>query len=88
MRSIQGGPGFAAYKYNLATQAKRSTGSSFKTFVLLSLFEQGYSPEDVVNGTGPCKFNIGGGQPVYTGPSFVDQTNVDTIEEAAKAGMR
>ena len=31
---------------------------------------------------------LGGGRPVYTGPSFVDQSNVDTIEEAAKAGMR
>ncbi|WCZ37939.1 substrate-binding domain-containing protein [Corynebacterium jeddahense] len=31
---------------------------------------------------------LGGGQAVYTGPSFVDSTNVDTIEEAAKAGMR
>lgn len=31
---------------------------------------------------------LGGGRPVYTGPSFVDGTNVDTIEEAAKAGMR
>ena len=31
---------------------------------------------------------LGGGQPVYTGPSFVDASNVDTIAEAAKAGMR
>lgn len=31
---------------------------------------------------------LGGGQAVYTGPSFVDSSNVDTIEEAAKAGMR
>lgn len=31
---------------------------------------------------------LGGGQPVYTGPSFVDQSNVDTISEAAKEGMR
>ncbi|MEX3503923.1 substrate-binding domain-containing protein [Corynebacterium sp. LK2510] len=31
---------------------------------------------------------LGGGQPVFTGPSFVDQSNVDTIAEAAKAGMR
>ena len=31
---------------------------------------------------------IGGGQPVYTGPSFVDASNVDKIAEAAKAGMR
>jgi len=31
---------------------------------------------------------LGGGQPVYTGPSFVDASNVDAIAEAAKAGMR
>ena len=31
---------------------------------------------------------IGGGQPVYTGPSFVDKSNVDKIADAAKAGLR
>ncbi|WP_353959261.1 substrate-binding domain-containing protein [Corynebacterium auris] len=31
---------------------------------------------------------LGGGQPVYTGPSFVDSSNVDQISEAAKAGLR
>ncbi|MDO5099905.1 MAG: substrate-binding domain-containing protein [Corynebacterium sp.] len=31
---------------------------------------------------------VGGGRPVYTGPSFVDETNVDTIATAAKAGLR
>lgn len=31
---------------------------------------------------------LGGGRPVYTGPSFVDASNVDTIAEAAKVGMR
>lgn len=31
---------------------------------------------------------FGGGQPVFTGPSFVDKSNVDTIAEAAKAGLR
>ncbi|MCP1387151.1 substrate-binding domain-containing protein [Corynebacterium sp. TA-R-1] len=31
---------------------------------------------------------LGGGQPVYTGPSFVDKQNVEQIAEAAKAGMR
>ena len=31
---------------------------------------------------------LGGGRPVYTGPSFVDASNVDKVEEAAKAGMR
>lgn len=31
---------------------------------------------------------MGGGRPVYTGPSFVDSSNVDAISEAAKAGLR
>lgn len=31
---------------------------------------------------------VGGGRPVYTGPSFVDATNVDTIADAAKEGLR
>ncbi|AWB84092.1 substrate-binding domain-containing protein [Corynebacterium liangguodongii] len=31
---------------------------------------------------------LGGGQPVLTGPSFVDASNVDKVAEAAKAGMR
>ena len=31
---------------------------------------------------------FGGGRPVYTGPSFVDQDNVDAVAEAARAGLR
>jgi simple sugar transport system substrate-binding protein len=31
---------------------------------------------------------IGGGQPVLTGPSFIDHTNIDTLAELAKAGTR
>lgn len=31
---------------------------------------------------------LGGGRPVYTGPSFVDPSNVATIADAAKAGLR
>ncbi|QFQ03012.1 TMAO reductase system periplasmic protein TorT [Corynebacterium urogenitale] len=31
---------------------------------------------------------VGGGQAVLTGPSFVDKSNVDTIADAAKEGLR
>lgn len=31
---------------------------------------------------------FGGGQPVFTGPSFVDASNVAEVSEAAKAGLR
>jgi penicillin-binding protein 1A len=57
VRTMVGGPGFDGYKYNLATQNQRQVGSSFKTYVLALLMEQGYSPEDIINGTGPCQFH-------------------------------
>ncbi|WP_291313671.1 substrate-binding domain-containing protein [Corynebacterium sp. UBA2622] len=31
---------------------------------------------------------LGGGEPVFTGPSFIDASNVEKISEAAKAGLR
>ena len=31
---------------------------------------------------------IGGGQPTLTGPSFIDQSNIDAVAELAKAGTR
>lgn len=61
VRALVGGPGFGdEYKFNLATQGYRQPGSSFKTFVLLELLEQGYSPNDTVSGSGPCRFKIPG----------------------------
>ncbi|WP_078057059.1 sugar ABC transporter substrate-binding protein [Corynebacterium provencense] len=49
---------------------------------------QGYMAVDALwlakrNGT-----TVGGGRPVYTGPSFVDATNVDVIADAAQEGLR
>ena len=49
---------------------------------------QGYMAIDALwlakrNGSVP-----GGGQPVFTGPSIVDQSNVDKVMEAAEAGLR
>ena len=58
VRALVGGSGFDDYKYNLATQGYRQPGSAFKTFVLLSLLEQGYSPSDQVSGRGPCRFDF------------------------------
>ena len=59
VRALVGGPGFGdQYKFNLATQGYRQPGSSFKTFVLLELLEQGYAPQDTISGRGPCRFNL------------------------------
>jgi len=75
------GPGFQNYKYNLVTQNKRQTGSSFKTFVLATAMERGYSPEDQINGTGPCLFKNPSGIPdPYPAENFGGSTRgVGTI---------
>ncbi len=63
IRAMVGGPGFENYKYNLATAANRQPGSSFKTFVLVTLLENGFVPNDTVNGSAPCKIPNPGGEP-------------------------
>ena len=72
VRAMVGGPGFDHYQYNLVTQNPRQGGSSHKTFVLTSLMEQGYSPLDIVDGTGPCRFETleGDPEPVYEVQNF------------------
>ncbi|MBE3089820.1 MAG: transglycosylase domain-containing protein, partial [Actinobacteria bacterium] len=41
IKAMVGGKDFGEMKFNLATQAKRQTGSTFKVFTLLSALEQG-----------------------------------------------
>jgi len=62
VRAMVGGPGFETYKYNIATnEFGRPTGSTFKTFVLLTALEQGGVPNDTIGGGG--EFRNPGGTP-------------------------
>ncbi|MDH5237253.1 MAG: transglycosylase domain-containing protein, partial [Acidimicrobiia bacterium] len=71
VRAMVGGPGFDEFKFNIATQKGRPTGSSFKTFVLTAAMEAGYVPDDQIDGTGPCEFENPGGVPdPYIGRNF------------------
>jgi penicillin-binding protein 1A len=57
VRALVGGPGYENYKYDIVTHKPgRQTGSSFKTFVMLTALEQGNFPFDKVQGGGsfPC----------------------------------
>ncbi|MGQ0432648.1 MAG: transglycosylase domain-containing protein, partial [Microthrixaceae bacterium] len=64
IRAMVGGAGFRDNKFNVTTQGLRSGGSTFKVFVLMALLENGYVPNDSVNGSGPCSFTgIRGLQP-------------------------
>jgi len=60
VRAFIGGPDFADFEFNLATQGKRQPGSSFKTFVLTAAIERsGFLPYDTISGLGPCAFDDG-----------------------------
>ncbi|MDE0117569.1 MAG: transglycosylase domain-containing protein [bacterium] len=83
VRAVVGGPGFAQdeQEFNLATQGARQPGSAFKTFVMMTLFEQGYQPSDRVSGRGPCQIPNPGGVPdPYVANNFASSAGqVDTI---------
>ncbi len=92
VRAVVGGPGFDNYKYDIATYDEyngvkgvggRQTGSSFKTFVMLTALEQGVQPNDYVAGTGSWP-NKGGEQDPYTvsGPGG----SLDSITSASSNG--
>ena len=85
VRAVVGGPGFAQdeQEFNLATQGSRQPGSAFKTFVLMTLLEQGYQPSDRVSGRGPCQIPNPGGVPdPYVANNFASSPGqVDTITD-------
>lgn len=53
IRALVGGKDYYADQYNLATQAQRSPGSSFKTYTLLTAIENGINPSTHVSCSSP-----------------------------------
>jgi len=67
IKALVGGNDFSDMKFNLATQAKRQPGSTFKIFALLAAMEQGISPYMTFNPNGPVIFDIFGSEPWEVG---------------------
>jgi penicillin-binding protein 2D len=53
VKAMVGGQNYAKSKWNLAAQARRQPGSSFKTFVLVTALSQGMSPSFQVDSHAP-----------------------------------
>nr|WP_245775878.1 sugar ABC transporter substrate-binding protein [Saccharopolyspora flava] len=51
-------------------------------------YEQGYLPVVYLKLFWDNANTVGGGKPVYTGPGFVDRSNVDVVGEYARRGTR
>jgi penicillin-binding protein 1A len=58
-----GGRNFEQAKFNVATQGIRQTGSAFKAITLAAALRAGYAPDDSVNSSAPCRFDIPGSEP-------------------------
>ncbi|MCD4671001.1 MAG: PBP1A family penicillin-binding protein [Actinomycetia bacterium] len=67
IKALVGGSDFSDMKFNLATQAKRQPGSTFKIFALLSALEQGITPMMTFNPNGTVIFDIFGSEPWEVG---------------------
>jgi len=84
IKAMVGGKDFREMKFNLATQAKRQPGSTFKVFVLMAALQQGISPNITFNPNGTIMYDIESSQPWevsnYRGQSF--ETNELSILEA------
>ena len=68
VRALVGGRDFNTSEVNIALGREgggtgRQPGSSFKTFVLMAALEDGFGPDDAVDGTSPCTIKIPGHKP-------------------------
>ncbi len=95
VRAIVGGPTYSrTNQIDLATQAQRQPGSGFKLFTLLAAYQQGISPNDTIDGSGPCRvdFPSAGGftQPIANaeGGSGVMTIHDATVNSVNCAFMR
>jgi penicillin-binding protein 1A len=79
IKAMVGGKDFAKMKFNLATQAKRQPGSTFKVFALLSALEQGISPYMTFNPNGHVVFDIEGSEPWEVGNYNNDSYDVNEM---------
>jgi penicillin-binding protein 1A len=61
VKAMVAGPGFESSQYNIATSYPgRQAGSTWKVITLAAALESGFSPNDIVDGTSPCKFGTYG----------------------------
>jgi penicillin-binding protein 1A len=68
-----GGPDFANFRVNLATDLPgRQPGSAFKAFTLMAALEQGFSPKDTILGTAPCPIPDPGSEDGVWSPDNVE----------------
>jgi penicillin-binding protein 1A len=88
IKAMVGGKDFGDMKFNLASQAKRQPGSTFKVFALIAALEQGISPYMTFHPNGTIIYDIVGSEPWeisnYMGESY-EVNEMPIIEATVKS---
>ncbi|MDI9591020.1 MAG: PBP1A family penicillin-binding protein [Acidobacteriota bacterium] len=69
IKAMVGGRDYAESQFNLATQARRQPGSSFKVFTLVAALREGMSPNTYINCNSPMTFS-----PTWTVQNFGNES--------------
>lgn len=87
IRAMVGGKDFASDNFNLAVQARRQAGSSFKPFVLITALEQGISPDTSFSGASPTVIPMPQPAPNWTVNNFGNQgyASLSLVEATVKS---
>lgn len=86
IKALIGGRDYNADQYNLATQAYRSPGSSFKTFTLVGALEDGVSPQTMIDCSSPANVN-GYELENYNGHSYGTRTIASAFAVSSNTGF-
>jgi penicillin-binding protein 1A len=88
IRAMVGGTGFVpgVNEVNLAL-APSQTGSSIKIFILAAALQAGATPNDIIDGTKPCSFDVPGNvdEPIFTIDDAVDGGIADLRSMTARS---
>jgi membrane peptidoglycan carboxypeptidase len=93
VRAVVGGRDGRAGGFNRATQARRQTGSAFKTFVYLAALERGMRPSDVgldapltIRNWSPENYGGGYAGQVTLGEAFARSINTTAVRVSEQVG--
>ena len=86
VRALVGGKNYYADQFNLATQALRSPGSSFKTFTLVAAIENGINPSTSVNCASPITIDTWEVEN-YDGASYATQSISSAFAISSNTGF-
>ncbi len=87
VRAMVAGVDFATAKYNLATQGERQPGSTYKVITLTAAIENGFSPDDTVDGTSPCSVKFPNNRTPYDTQNAEPGGGIITLRQALSGSV-